>query len=620
MVQSLLPNILEFISQIDPFDKLPPELQKHIASSVNITYLVRGEKIDFHPGDPKRYLHIIRTGSMEQRMKSGVLRAKLGSQDLFGFTFLNDHANNEESYSAVAAESTLLYQIPHEALKKLLDEHPKYAEHFASQAQIRIQNALNVVWSDNDKGVFVKKVSDIATSSPAIVNADTSIREVAHEMRNVLRVNTAVVKKKGRIVGLMTDRDMTRRVVAEGIDVNRPISDVMTESPLTIGPNELVLKAASIMMQNNVRSLPVVSGHTVHGLLTPYDMVQKNRVQSLFLIDTIKHTNSAEALAELTQQRQAIFEALVEGKVSSDIIGQVMAMIYDAFNRRLIQLAIEKLGPPPCKFSWIVAGSHARNEIHIASDQDNALVLEDSATENDFTYFKQLADYVCRSLAECGFTLCTGHFMASNPKWLQTLSTWKKYYRGWVTSPDHDTLLNASVFLETRSIYGEANYCEQLHQHLHKLISQHRNFLSILVKDAISVHPPLGIFNSLVLEKGGKNSNTLNIKRYAITLVVDLARIYGISVGCTSTNTEERFRFANKKGVLSEDAFKNITGAYRLICQLRFTHQHEAMKQGDKPVNNIDPSLFGSFERAHLKDAFRIIGNLQDAAKIKFGG
>ena len=349
-------------------------------------------------------------------------------------------------------------------------------------------------------------------------------------------------------------------------------------------------------------------------------MVQKNRVQALFLIDTIKYANTVEELVALTQERQAIFEALVEGKVRPEIIGQVMAMIYDAYNRRLIHLAKQEFGEPPCKFSWIVAGSHARNEIHISSDQDSALIIDDAATDEDMAYFKLLATFVCNALGDCGFVLCPGNFMASNPKWLQKFSTWKKYYTQWITTPDSSTLLNTSVFLETRNICGEASFNEKLHQHLHKLISQNKRFLSTLVNDAVSVHPPLGIFNSLVLEKGGENSNTLNIKKYAITLVVDLARIYGISVGCTSTNTEERFKFAYKKGMMSEDAFKNITGAYRFICQLRFTHQFEAMKRGEVSSNHIDPQSFGSFERAHLKDAFRIIANLQDAAKIKFGG
>ena len=620
MVQSLLPNILEFISHIDPFDKLPLDLQKQIAGAVSISYLSRGEQIDFYPDDPKRYLYIIRTGVMEQRKPNGVLRGKLGPQDLFGFTFLDPKADGADSYSAIAVESTLLYLVPHQDLEQLLEEHPEYAVHFASQAEIRLQNAMNVVWSDNDKGIFVKKVSEVATSFPAVVTSDMTIQQVAHEMRNVLRTSTAVVKNKGRIVGLITDRDMTKRVIADGVSTDRPISDVMTKSPLTVGPNDLVLNAASLMMQNNIRSLPVVSGHKVHGLLTTTHMVQKNRVQALFIIDTIKYANTVEELTELTQERQAIFEALVEGKVRPEIIGQVMAMIYDAYNRRLIQLAKKAFGEPPCKFAWVVAGSHARNEIHISSDQDSALIIDDSATDEDMAYFTSMATFVCDALGQCGFLLCPGNFMASNPKWLQKFSTWKKYYTQWITTPDNNTLLNTSVFLETRSICGEADFCEKLHQHLHKLISQNQNFLSTLVNDSVSVHPPLGIFNSLVLEKGGENSNTLNIKKYAITLVVDLARIYGISAGCSSTNTEERFRFAHKKGVLSEDAFKNIIGAYRFISQLRFTHQFEALKRGDASSNHIDPQSFGSFERAHLKDAFRIIATLQDAAKLRFSG
>lgn len=620
MPHSLLPNILEFISQIDPFDKLPPELQRQIASSVSITYLGRGEQIHFSSDCKTRYLYIIRTGVMEQRKSNGVLRAKLGPEDLFGFTFLEPQSDAEDGYSAIAAESTLLYLVPHEELQQLLEEHPEYSEHFASQAQIRLQSALNVVWSDNEKGLFVKKVSEVASSSPAIVTADMTIQQVAHEMRMVLRSSTAVVKDKGSIVGVITDRDMTKRVVAEGVNIDRPITEVMTQSPLTIRPDDLVLKAASLMMQNNIRSLPVVSDNKVHGLLTTSHLVQKNRVQAIFLIDTIKYTNSIEKLAELTPERQAIFEALVEGKVRSEIIGQVMAMIYDAYNRRLIQMAEEKLGPPPCKYAWIVAGSHARNEIHISSDQDSAIIMDDCASNADRSYFQHLATYVCNGLAECGFTLCTGKFMAATPKWCQKLSVWKEYYRKWVSNPEYDMLLNASVFLEVRSIYGETAFSDQLQQQLHQLISEDAGFLTSLVNDATSVHPPLGIFNNLVLEKGGENSHTLNIKKYAITLVVDLARIYGLSVGCTSTNTEERFRYAHEKKVLSEDALKNIVGAYRFICQLRFANQLEALKLGVEPNNHIDPDSFGSFERKHLKDAFRIIANLQDVAKLRFSG
>jgi CBS domain-containing protein len=475
-----------------------------------------------------------------------------------------------------------------------------------------------VVWSEQEKGLFVRKVSEVACGSPAIVTVDMTIQQVAHEMRMVVRSPTAVVMDKGRIVGLVTDRDLTKRVVAAGVSIDRPITEVMTISPITVGPDDLVLHAASLMMQNNLYSLPVVSDNKVHGLLTTSHMVRKNRVQAILLIDTIKRVKTTDKLAEFTPERQAIFEALVEGKVGSEIIGQIMAMIYDAYNRKLIELAEEQLGPAPCAFAWVVAGSHARNEVHMFSDQDSAIILEDGATEGDRQYFLAMASFVCNGLDRCGYFSCEGNFMSSVPKWCQSLHVWKQYYSSWVAAPEYDMLLNATVFLEVRTIYGDADFSRQLQHHLHRQIIGNRSFLTALIHDAIQVHPPLGIFNKLVVEKDGENRNTLNIKKYAITLVVDLARIYGLSVGGTSSNTKERFTYAYEYGVLSEDAMKNIIGAYRFICQLRYTHQLEALKKGVEPNNQISPDAFGSFERNHLKDAFGIIASLQDAAKLRF--
>ncbi|MCG7588657.1 DUF294 nucleotidyltransferase-like domain-containing protein, partial [Photobacterium sp. OFAV2-7] len=432
--------------------------------------------------------------------------------------------------------------------------------------------------------------------------------------------STAVVMEAEQIAGVITDRDMTKRVVAKGIDINQPVSQVMTVSPYTIEPEELILKAVSLMMQHNIRSLPVVSNNRVLGLLTTSNLVQNHRVQAIFLIEKIKDADSIEILSRLTPERQAIFEALVEGKVRSEIIGQVMAMIMDAYNRRLILLAEEKLGPPPCEYAWVVAGSHARNEVHMLSDQDNAIILSDTATASDRMYFNHLAMYVCNGLDACGYPLCTGKYMAASPKWCQPLRIWKEYYRKWVANPEYDMLLNAIVFMEVRVIYGETELSNQLQAYLHQQIATNGSFIGSLVRGTISVNPPLSIFNNLVVEKSGDNSNTLNIKKYAINLIVDLARIYSLSEGCQLTGTEERLRFVFERQLIAEDSLQDIIGAYRFITQVRFTHQFEALKQGKEPNNHIAPDAFGSFERKHLKDAFRIISNFQDLAKLRFNG
>ncbi|WP_022941338.1 DUF294 nucleotidyltransferase-like domain-containing protein [Psychromonas hadalis] len=617
MPQTLIPNIHDFLSKIDPFDKLPRELQRQIACSIKITYLAKGEQIHFGGEHELSYLYVIRTGSMEQRKHNGKLRAKLSEEDLFGFTFIDAHDEDEEDYTATAIESTLLYLIPHDELSKLLEKYPAFAEHFATNAQVRLHSALDVTWSDSEKGIFVKKVSEVASDKIAVVDSKMPIQQVAKALIDVCSP-AAVIMENGMIIGVITDRDLTKRVIVAGLDINRPVSEIMTLHPLTIGPNDLVLKASSLMMQNNIRSLPVVENNKVLGVLTTTHLVRNNRMQAVFLIEKIKYAETAKDLTLLTPERQAIFEALVDGQVSGEVIGHVMTMIMDAYNRRLIQMAEGHFGQAPCDYAWIVAGSHARNEVHMLSDQDNAIILSDNATEKDRLYFLHLAMWVCNALDACGYPLCSGKFMAANPKWCQPLNVWKASYKKWIANPEYDCLLNVSVFLETRWLYGNELLTSELQSHLYAMIQKSSRFLPSLVRDSVSVNPPLGIFNSLVLEKSGEHSNMLNVKKFALTLLVDLARIYGIASGSEQTETTARFTHAYEQNILSEEMLKNVLGAFRFITQVRLSHQLLELKEGREANNHIDPNIFGSFERKHLKDAFRIISSLQDAAKLRF--
>ncbi|CAH8234739.1 DUF294 nucleotidyltransferase-like domain-containing protein [Vibrio aestuarianus] len=620
MGTSLTPNIYDFLIRLDPFDKLPRDIVESLSNQVKVRYLAQSEQIEFSALCEDRYLYIIRTGAIEQWRPDGQLRARLGEEDQFGFTFLAPLKDSEDGYRAQAMEDSLLYLIPHKVVLQVCDEHPDIAHYFAAKAETRLSSAVNDVCRAEEKGLFFRRVGEIASENITIVDFTATIQDVAQKMCGTggRRSSCAVVKFAGEIVGIVTDRDMTSSVVASGIDISLPIHHVMTPNPQLIQAEDKVIQAISIMLQYNIRCLPVLKDKEVVGLLTTSHLVHNHRTQALFLIEKIKYASSVNALAALKSERQSIFESLVESGVSAEIQGRVMSMIMDAFTRRLLQITEAMLGPAPCDYAWIVAGSHARNEVHMLSDQDSALVLADDAKEENMMYFKHLAMKVCNGLAACGYPLCDGKYMAAYPKWCQPLSTWKEYYRKWVASPEYNKLLSISVFLEVRSIYGNSDLVDQMQQHLHHCIQKSTSFLPALVRDAIDTQPPLGIFNNLVLEKGGDNSQTLNIKKYALNLIIDLARIFSLAAGGSMTGTEERFIFAAAQGTMSEDSCKNIIGAHKFITQVRFTHQLQALREGKDVNNHIEPNTFSSFERKHLKDAFKIISELQDVAKLRF--
>jgi len=616
-------QIIDFIGHIDPFNQFKQTELVHIAGCFNTMPLPQGESISLLNRDNEKHLYLIYHGSVEQKKLDGSLRARLEREDIFGFTFLDHTYTAQSPYIVSALEDSQLLTLSHTALNDVLKKCPEYAHYFSAKAQVRLKSATETCWTVNNTHHLVKKVSDVVLPQFVAVNATQTIQSVAQQMQQNAFASAALVfddvtANHKQLLGIVTTADMANRVIAAGLSAHTAVAHIMTLAPKTIGTNDLLLHAIACMKQHHLGHMPVIKDEQVIGLLTTQHLIQNNRTKCITLLEQIKTASTTQNLKKLSRQREQIFLELIDEKMQPESIGHVMTMLMDATTIRLLELTIDKIGVPPCEFSWIVAGSHARNEIHMLSDQDTALILDDNATKADRFYFKYLAMHVSNGLDACGYPLCSGKFMAATPKWCQPLSAWKHYYKTWVSSPEYDNLLNITVFLETRSIYGNANLTEQLQDDLRQNIRGNKEFLGVLALEATKITPPLGIFNNLVLEKNGDNMKTLNIKKYAISLIIDLARIYGLAAECHASGTEERFKSARDKQILSNDAFMDIIGAYQFIMQFRFSHQSQLMQSGEQPNNHINPDLFGNFERKHLKDAFRIISDLQDATKIKF--
>ncbi|WP_089138994.1 DUF294 nucleotidyltransferase-like domain-containing protein [Vibrio rumoiensis] len=617
MNNGLLPNIVSFLQAIYPFSELPKTVLNNIAQTVDILFLSPEQQLK--QDDNATYLYILRSGVIQQNHLDGSLRSLLGEEDIFGF---NLHNRDSESYLITALENTLLYRFDYLALMAQLQDYPQ----ITSQLALSLQTRLQAIQTQHRRlqpaqHYYMRPSIDIASRKILIVSATESIQDVAHQMRDIVGVSCAfIVDHDQCLIGMVTDKDMTKRVVAQALDVSGPISHVMTQNVHTVYEDELVIAAVHLMMKHQIQNIPVVNHQQqVTGLITPQHLIQNNGVQSIFLIDQIHRADSITALIKLSEERNLAFEGIIESSATPNVVGQVLSMIYDAFSYRLIELAIKIFGQPPCAFSWIVAGSHARNEVHLASDQDNALILADSATEADRIYFQHFAMYVCKGLSQLGYTLCKGRFMAATPQWCQKQSIWKAYYRKWATNPEYDLLLNLNVFLEVRHIYGDEALFQSVDEYRHQQVSNNTRLTSALVRNALRTRPPLGIFKNLVLEKDGNDNQVLNIKKAAIGRVVDLVRIYSLMNDSPEINTTERIEWLHKHRILNDSTYQDLSETYHYVTELRYQRQRTAIQTQSSINNLLQPDKFGSFERQHLKDAFRIISSFQDLIKMKYG-
>lgn len=118
-------------------------------------------------------------------------------------------------------------------------------------------------------------VRDVMTRDPRTVAPDTSCREAARLMRDE-DAGVMPVVENGRVVGIVTDRDLAMRIVAEGRDTNTPVREVMSGDVHVCTPDDRLVDAVRIMGEENVRRLPVVDrDDRLRGMLSMTDVARE---------------------------------------------------------------------------------------------------------------------------------------------------------------------------------------------------------------------------------------------------------------------------------------------------------------------------------------------------------
>lgn len=118
------------------------------------------------------------------------------------------------------------------------------------------------------------KVSEAMVSSPVTVEPNVLVYEAAKIMRDK-RISSVIIVDKSKVLGIATERDLVRRVLAEDKDSKTiQIKEVMTTPVVTISPDEDILNAAQLMKTKGIRRLVVMNGKKLVGIITADDMTK----------------------------------------------------------------------------------------------------------------------------------------------------------------------------------------------------------------------------------------------------------------------------------------------------------------------------------------------------------
>ncbi len=594
------PKVLEFLQNVHPYDSLPQDELARVASCFSRSEVPAGTVI-YSSGDPITGVYLVKSGTVEVTDSHGALVSMLSPRNSFGERGLL--RDGLAVTTATTTSDAVILCLPADELRHLIANFPAFERFFTrgKSGQSARQNDLATL-----------KVSDLMARKPLSVTPATTAQEAAKLMRQH-RFSCVPVVEGDKLVGIVTTRDLSGRVLAEGRAADTPLAEIMTPDPLSLSPQSLGSDILHMMLENRIGHLPVVRDGKLLGMITQTDLTRFQAISSAQLVRDAAVATTYEGLADVTARIPQLLVQLVGAHNAHEIVTRLITDIADTVTRRLLKLAETELGPAPVPYLWAACGSQGRQEQTGVSDQDNCIIIDDSVTPDDMPYYADLARFVSDGLNAVGYFYCPGDMMATNPRWCQPARVWRRYFQGWINTPSPEAQMLASVMFDLRPIGGQVSLFRTLQEETLAAASKNSIFVAHMVSNSVKHAPPLGLLRSFATIRSGEYKNHVDMKLGGVVPVTDLGRVYALRGRISAANTRARLLAAEEQGVISVSGARDLIEAYDLIANMRLENQANLVRMGRKPDNFLAPSDLSDFERSHLRDAFVVVRTMQSA-------
>jgi CBS domain-containing protein len=132
---------------------------------------------------------------------------------------------------------------------------------------------------------------DVMTPDPQCVGEKDSLVDAARLLRDLDVGALPICGEDGRLKGMLTDRDIVVKCLAEGGDPNSTVAGSLGDGkPITIGADDDIREALQVMQDSQVRRLPVINGHDLVGIISQADIAR-----------SLSSTETGETVAEISE-------------------------------------------------------------------------------------------------------------------------------------------------------------------------------------------------------------------------------------------------------------------------------------------------------------------------------
>jgi CBS domain-containing protein len=626
--RSILAPTIEALRRHAPFDRMAPPHLEFLAKHLRLAFYPKGELLIDPSRGPARTLYIIKQGRVRGEFGDG--RSPTGDEvweldpgECFPIGAMLARRAVVMKHRAV--EDTFCYELDREDFERLLTLSPVFQEFCSRRLAALYSEALRGIHADlamqENEVSFNAALGTLMPRAPVTARPNDKLRDVVARMHGERVGSIIVVDGDSVPVGIFTLHDLLARVAAKNFSLDVPISSLMTPHPLTLPPHATAYEAMLLMAQRGVGHVGVVENERLVGVISERNLFALQRVGLVHLTRAMTQAPDVETITKLRRDMHELIENMLAQGASVAQLMQIIAALNDHATRRVIALMIAEHGTPRATFTWLSFGSEGRQEQTLKTDQDNGMLFVPApgqSVDDARAELLALAKHINVALDACGFPLCKGNVMASNPQCCLTFDEWRQRFATWMEHGTPEHLLKASIYFDFRVLEGDPAPAEALRHWVHQRVAQVPRFLRQMTENAMSISPPLGLLRDFDVESGGKHDKSLNLKLRGATPFVDSARILALGRGVGETNTLARLRGAARDGSIAASEVEGWCDAYAFV-QLMRMRRHQAQTRAGVPLDNfLDPTTLNDLDRRVLKEAFRQARKLQSFVAMEY--
>ncbi|MCX8146133.1 MAG: DUF294 nucleotidyltransferase-like domain-containing protein [Azovibrio sp.] len=619
-----------FLKRHLPFQRMEARALDYLAERAALAFFAKGAEITGPGEGVARQLYIIEQGKVQSLEaaevgNTGHAVLALGVGECFPIGAVTAARPSTNRY--VAATDVSCYVLDAEDVFCLMEMSPefnafctRYIATLLNQSRRQLQQLF--AQQAGDQQTLNSPLAQVGSRAPVRVLRETPLRQALEIMSSAHVGSVAVVDADERPVGIFTRADLLDRVVLAGVGLDVPIAAVMTSDPCCLSEQAAAYDAMLAMAHRGIRHVLLVDAEgRLTGVVSERDLFALQRIGLTQIRQSIERAPDVAMLQQVAQDiRQLAFNMLAQG-VGAEQLTQFISTLNDALTRRILELNLEQHDLYGIDWCWLAFGSEGRDEQTFSTDQDNGIIFVcDDFSDREVLKLRLLefARAVNADLDRCGFPLCKGNIMASNPQWCLTLEEWQELFSEWMQRPQPEALLNASIFFDFRPLYGRTHLADRLRRMLLAHAAENPIFLRAMAVNALSVSPPLGMIRDFVTDLEPEHPGAIDLKKYGTRLFVDGARIYALAAGVYQTNTVLRLRQAAARLSFNEEEVSGIIEAFNYIQLLRLRQQQLDGVASGQGHNLIYPERLNELDRRILKEAFRQARKLQQKLRLDF--